>query len=166
MKKIFFTLLMVGAIVATSTSCKKEDKKTNPSTSQTQTQNPNEPKSTHFPDPGEYVWAYDESMGQLKDHLIFNSGRDSIRFKKTGIWGYQYIIHKVSFSEDENRWVGIAGKSSDRIVFDSEGKYVVMYFKDIKKNSAKIIRSVFNTEAEANEFVIPANPEWGDYKRK
>jgi len=159
MNRVLFTLLIMGVVFATSVGCKKDDKK-NSSTSKLS----DAPKSTHFPDPGEYLY---EGDWNFREFITFNSGVDSIRYRRHYLLNFKYMIHKVSFFPEENKWIGI-GTAHDggAGVAETEGVYYVYFFKDVKKNSVQILRKSFKTEAEANEFVIPAEPEWKEFIRQ
>jgi len=167
MKRIFFTLLMVGAVVATSISCKKDEKKDDKKSNSTSQQSSNEPKSTHFPDPGWYKWQYDYSMTQYSHNFRFYTHQDSVKYRKGGYMGYTHTLTKVSFLENENKWIGVASNSTGSFDLNKDGKYFVLIFRNVKKNSVDILLSKgFETENEAKEFVIPANPNWGRYDRE
>jgi len=155
-------LLLLGLVFSSFLiSCKKK-KADEPAPS-----NPTEVLKS-YPVAGHYTWEFNIGPVEQTSHLVIYSSIDSIGYAmQGGMYTNNYMMHKVSSSEKDGRWVGI-GKGG--VSLEKDGKYFVLFFKDIKNKEFTVFKKEFETQKEAEEFSLPAKDSqdshgWNKYER-
>jgi len=169
-KKTIFRILSTSFLMAvlvgfSMSSCKK---KTSNPVAQEQ-----KPETTvqydHYPKSGHYVWTF--HIGNLEQNSHLSIYTDSIGYMMLGpVYTNNYTMLKQSYSEKDgvNRWVGLGTKGES---ISKEGKYFVLFFKDVQDDKFTVFKKEFETKAEAETFPMPAPDEtdshgWNIYEKK
>jgi len=158
-------VLVAGGLLV---SCKKkradEPAKQNPTT-----EKPSDRPSS-YPPAGHYIWKFNIDQVEQKSHLVIYSSLDSIGYAmQGGMYTNNYSMHKTSYSDKdgENRWIGV-GKGGEGFIKD--GKYFVLFFKNVEKDKFTVFKKEFATQKEAEDFPLPPASStdshgWNEYEK-
>jgi len=143
------SLLLLGAAFL-FTSCKKDDPIMEDS----------KPAGTPYPLSGHYVWKFKVGNFDQESHLVCYT--DSIGYSMIGpVYSTNYMMIQKEYSEEngQKRWIGV-GKGGS---IPKDGKFFVLFFKDIESSSVVVYKKEFDTEAAARQFAQPADDDTQDY---
>lgn len=108
------------------------------------------------------TWSRNFEVTGTTQTASYIISKDAIEYKLSGgIFSTNYTIQKDSYNTTKRQWVG----------HTTEGKYYVLFFKEIKDNKLSLYKKTVTNQSEGENSTIPTDTDtdnhgWNTYDKQ